>query len=256
MCEEGQVLSYSIHDLSLEPPIMCNEQQTCVDWLGIEVPGYGDTEIMCGTQNNDNTFYLDGQTSMSIEFVTNRDSEAAGFLLFTTCSDPGFTRPRPEEETEGNETRKRAVSEECTFPPSMSQTPPLQSLLSRRWPVALFQQQISPRRPMTLVSNPDHSRSINRCMYLHFCGCFVQEEEVEALLRRNNTISRVVAMGDLVGYNFSVVTLYRNQQFNENFRETFRGIAVLRLINRISRRQFSGVAPQNYTGFGELFEGL
>ena len=79
---------------------------------------------------------------------------------------------------------------------------------------------------------------------------------MEALLRRNNTISRVVAMGDLVAYNLSVVTLFRNQIFNENFLETFRGIAVFRLINRISRRQFSGVAPQNYTGFGKLFEGL
>lgn len=82
---------------------------------------------------------------------------------------------------------------------------------------------------------------------------------MEALRRGNNTISRVVAMGDLVAYNLSVVTLFRderNQLFNENFLETFRGIAEFRLINRISRRRFIGVAPQNYTGFGELFEGV
>ena len=153
-CEEGQVLSYSIHDLRLEPPVLCNEQRTCVDRLEIDVPGYGDTEVLCDTQDNDNTFYLDGQDSMDIEFLTNRDIQGPGFLLFATCSDPDFTRPRPEEETGGNETRKRAISEECTFPPSMPPTPPLRPLMS---PMALYQQQITPRRPLTLVSSPDHS---------------------------------------------------------------------------------------------------
>lgn len=157
VCDEGQVLSYSIHDLRLEPPATCNGQQRCVDWLEIDVPGYGDSEIMCGTRDNDDTFFLDGQSSMDIEFVTNRDNQGPGFLLFATCSDEGFTRSRPEEQTEGNETRKRAVSEECTFPPSRPQMPPSQPLMYLRGPIALFQQQITPRRPLTLVSSPDHS---------------------------------------------------------------------------------------------------
>ena len=124
-------------------------------------------------------------------------------------------------------------------------------------------------------------------------------EEVVALVRRPDSLSRVVAMGELVGYSRSVVTLYRNgptivtpMQVAPAPTETaptgtrptgtgptgvtvtgtrpipvqsptksppapreverFPRIATLRVINRLSRRTFRGMAPQNYTGFGRL----
>ena len=119
-----------------------------------------------------------------------------------------------------------------------------------------------------------------------------------ALVRRSDSLSRVVAMGELVGYSRSVVTIYRNgptivtpMQVAPAPTETaptgtrptgtgptgvtatgtrpipvptelpsptapreverFPRIATLRVINRLSRRRFRGMAPQNYTGFGK-----
>lgn len=137
-CEKGWVLSYSIHELSLENQATCSagEEPTCVDWVNIESDSNGYTKPLCGTQNLDNAFFLDGQ-SVNIEFVSNRNEQEAGFLLFATCSEPGFTVPRP------GESMKRAASEECTFP---SDTGWIQSA------------QMSSRQALVSISFPaDHS---------------------------------------------------------------------------------------------------
>ena len=92
--------------------------------------------------------------------------------------------------------------------------------------------------------------------FLIFPGfCYTQAEEVEALSRRPGSLVRVVAMGELVGYNRSVVTIYRNGPTKVTPKqvavERFPRIATLQVVNRLSRRTFRGVAPQNYTGFGK-----
>ena len=134
-CEDRQVLSYSIHRLSLEQPATCGGQRAeCVDWVRIESDS-DDPEFRCGRQDLNDTFFLNGQTAADIEFVTNRNTEEAGFLIFITCSDQGFTQPRP-----GNENMKRAASEKCTFPPDtgwarVAQTSPRQAIVSTSFPL-------------------------------------------------------------------------------------------------------------------------
>lgn len=137
-CDQGQtILSYSIHELSLEPKSTCNGEQTCVDWVRIESDTSDDARVECGTQDFKNRFFFNGQTA-HIEFVTNRNMEKAGFLIIATCSKPNITQPRSE--TSGDEKMKRAASEECTFPAEtgwarVANISPRQEIVSTSFPV-------------------------------------------------------------------------------------------------------------------------
>jgi len=137
-CRDRQVLSYSIHNLSLEEPSTCGgEQAQCVDWVEIESDS-DDTVPYCGKQDFTDTFFLNGQRTADIEFVTNRNKEEAGFLIYITCTDRSYTQPRPG--TSGNENMKRAASEKCTFPPDtgwarVAQISPRQAIVSTSFPL-------------------------------------------------------------------------------------------------------------------------
>ena len=119
-CDEGQLLSYSIHDLRLEGNGTCDGELKCLDFLKIDLPGRAEEEMLCGTQNFDDSFFLDGQSSVQMEFDANRGNQGRGFLLVVTCATPGFTSPRVQE------SKKRAAHygdkpeveySNCTFPP-------------------------------------------------------------------------------------------------------------------------------------------
>lgn len=133
-CNQGQILSYSIHKLSLEPESTCNGKQECVDWVRIESDTSDEFREECGTQDFTNRFFFNGQAA-HIEFVTNRNMEEAGFLIIATCSEPNNTQARPDDEK-----MKRAASEKCTFPAEtgwarVANISPRQEIVSTSFPV-------------------------------------------------------------------------------------------------------------------------
>ena len=150
-CKAGQVLSYTIHDLSLEGPSMCGGTSECVDRLVINTPGLGTSQVLCNSQNIGNQIFLDGQTNMRISFESNRNAQGKGFYILASCADQGFTQ------TPGNG-RKRQASRRCTVPPAPQPhrvSPMGLQALEQEMELVYWQQQQAketPRRAMTLVS--------------------------------------------------------------------------------------------------------
>ena len=147
-CKAGQVLSYTIHDLSLEGPSTCGGTSKCIDELVINAPGLGTSQVLCSSQNTRNRIFLDGQMSMRVSFESNRGTQGKGFYILASCTNQGFTQ------TPSNG-RKRQASQRCTVPPTPQPRRVSPLALEQEMEVAYWQQQQArgtPRRAMTLVS--------------------------------------------------------------------------------------------------------
>ena len=63
----------------------------CVDFLRLRLPTFQTNLISCGTLDNlEQRIAMDGLTSLTVEFVTNRVIEEPGVNLHVYCRDPAF----------------------------------------------------------------------------------------------------------------------------------------------------------------------
>lgn len=113
-CDEGKLLSYSLHYHVLEEPASCYNTNTCVDYLTILHRGFGQ-ETTCGTLI-DHTLHTGGSRNLLVEFVSNRKNEFTGFQIMVYCVAPGFTE-RDTRSVESNRTGTGTGT--CTSPKAM-----------------------------------------------------------------------------------------------------------------------------------------
>ena len=103
-CDPGQILSYSVHSFDLENRVNCSSGEECVDWVEVTYHHLGQKERFCGAREL-GQLHLVGHNKISFEFVSNRRTEAGGFLYFVQCFDEDIT----DQDT--------AVTESCSKPP-------------------------------------------------------------------------------------------------------------------------------------------
>ena len=105
--------SFAAHHLESEDDECDNgASNTCVDFVRLRIPTYQTDQITCGTLDNlDQLIAMDGLTSLTVEFVTNRATEAPGVNLHVYCRDPAF-----DVHVNDPLGRRRRNIEDCTSP--------------------------------------------------------------------------------------------------------------------------------------------
>ena len=107
------LLQYSFDTHHLEESSNCdNTPNTCIDFLRLDFSTYQADQTTCGTLDTvDQLLGYDGLTSLDVEFVTNRITEAPGVNLLVYCRDPAF-----DAHVDNDQGKRRRNVDDCTSP--------------------------------------------------------------------------------------------------------------------------------------------
>ena len=85
---------------------------TCVDFLNIRIAKFQVNDITCGTLDTVDQIQYDGDTSLIVEFVTNRETVTPGVNLHVYCRNPDADA----NIVNSNSEKRRRNIDDCTSP--------------------------------------------------------------------------------------------------------------------------------------------
>ena len=223
-------MSYSATVFELQDQINCSssDQPVCVDWVNHLIGGLAQSHKVCGNGETGKV-HSDGENSMLVEFVANRDSVLPrGFHYTVYCIAPAFDLNAVRQGAVPATPGQRRAAAQCTSPDS-----------SRKKRQSYYSPQVYP----TLCIYHIYLRSFNIITLL---------QPTAEPTTQPSSVLLVLEMTHYLSFNYMTLNVHRGEYGVTSYQAAY-----LTVITRSSRTTYPLWQPinQEIRGYGKLFLG-